>query len=935
MSAPRDPTSPLGVTARRLEALLSRWLNARSADERAACVADWRDDEALARYAPAEGDDPAAAAVDDRLEAGAGGLDAGGRTSPGERAGMAAMSAKGVPPAPDYTAARQGEQVGPWQLDAVIGTGGMGAVYRAHRVVGGFDQTAALKLRHGHRLDARGAERCRREQQVLARCTHAHIARLLDGGLTQDGEPYIAMEFVDGRDIVAHAMQAGLGLRERVELALQLADALAHAHRHLIVHRDIKPSNVMVSADGGVKLLDFGIAKLLDDTDASLTRSGERLLTPQYAAPEQVRGEAITVATDVYQFGLLLYRLLAGRPAHAPTDDVWAAMRAVCESEPTAPSTASRRSRADQPPDETIDWSRQLAGDLDAIVLKALRAAPEHRYPSIEALASDLRAWLDGRAVTARAGSTSYRVAKTLRRHWVGVSAASVLVVTGVVYALTLQAQSVRLREALAAAQQQTKKAESVSGFLVSLFDAADPDREANRELTVRELIAQGRRSLERSTTAYGEMEPALLQLLGQVSYRLGHNDESITLLNAAIARNATQAPAGADAVLQLPSLHADLGAALMQAGDFTGANTALQIAGANWPISEATRVERGKTERLQAGVMMSLGQVDKAEQHLARALELLDGAPNDEFGELAATFNDLAVLRRNQQRFLAAEALARRAVAAGRAQPELNEAHQAVRLGNLASILVDLQRDEEAEKLLNQALAMQRRVYGEDDVRTAFAIYRLGTLALRRGQYAEAHEQLVHAYQIQSRLLGPMHHDLSPTLWRLGSALQGLGRHEDAKNALLEMLAIDRLRFPLDVVLFGRDLGALGGLLKSQGRQRESGAVLRTALSMLPPDRVEASTVQLEYAQWLLDTGDLQEADRLAGLASATREAAFPEGNAFIAEAFAVRAQVARSAGRHEIARDLLLRAERGLSRRSPADRYRLLVSRAQSDAQ
>jgi len=311
----------------------------------------------------------------------------------------------------------EGRRLGPYRLVREIGRGGMGVVYEATRDDAEFERRVAIKLLPATLASAALDERFRFERQVLAGLDHPNIARLFDAGSSDDGVLYLVMEFVDGQPIDAWCLSRQLTICQRVELSLAVCEAVAHAHRNLVVHRDLKPANILVNAQGQPKLLDFGIATLISEQGQSvgMTRTGQHSFTPEYASPEQVRGERVTTASDVYSLGVLLYTMLAARPPHALADlTPLEAMRAICEVDPPAPSSVA------PPNDQGL-----LRGDLDAIVLKALRKDPGGRYRSVFELDGDLRAWLDGRPVTAGPTSVGYRARKFVGRHRVSVAAAA------------------------------------------------------------------------------------------------------------------------------------------------------------------------------------------------------------------------------------------------------------------------------------------------------------------------------------------------------------------------------------------------------------------------------------------------------------------------------------------------------------------------------
>jgi serine/threonine protein kinase/Tol biopolymer transport system component len=397
---------------RRLESLLDRALDLPGADR----------DEFLAREC---GDDPALAEqVREILRAGERSDDMLDTVAP--RLGAELLGMGPAFPAPD--------RVGPYRIERLIGEGGMGTVYLAHRDDGEFDQQVALKLvRHGLHLDPRIVRRFREERQILAALNHPGIARLLDGGITGDNLPYFAMEYVDGLPITRYCDARSLGLEQRLELFARACDAVAHAHARKIVHRDIKPSNILVTDSGEPRLLDFGIAKLLDADPRSteLTRRSERLLTPEYASPEQIRGEPVVMASDVYALGVLLYELVTGRrPFTRVGRSAHELERAVLDEEPTRPSEAA--------PHDTL--RRRLRGDLDAIILTAMSKLPSHRYPSAAELSADVARHLRGEPITASGARPVDRARRWARRHRlvVGGAGAAAIIATGAFAAMTV-----------------------------------------------------------------------------------------------------------------------------------------------------------------------------------------------------------------------------------------------------------------------------------------------------------------------------------------------------------------------------------------------------------------------------------------------------------------------------------------------------------------
>ncbi len=444
---------------------------------------------------------------------------------------------------------RTGERLGAWEIVGTLGTGGMGDVFEATRADGAFAARAAIKVLKRGTDSAAVLARFALERRALARLAHAHIARLFDAGMTADGLPYFVMELVDGRPIDEAAQ--GLPLDARLGLFLQLADAVAHAHRNLLVHRDLKPTNVLVDREGQVKLLDFGIAKALDPVEAAAgdaTQGAQRPYTPRYASPEQVRGEAASTATDVYSLGVLLYQMLTGqrpygRDAQSPAE----AARAVLEEAPTRPSAAlteaSARSEVDP---DWIKHRRRLEGDLDNILLKALEKPIERRYASVDAFAADVRAYLDARPVSAHAPDWRYLAGKFIARHRAAVAAGAVAVLALVIGAGTTAWQAHETRRARDLAQTRLDQTREVTRTLVFRFgDAVThlPGGMAIKE----DLLKESVQALERIDGAGAGDDALRAELVGayarlaelqgnETSVSLGKADEALANADRALA---------------------------------------------------------------------------------------------------------------------------------------------------------------------------------------------------------------------------------------------------------------------------------------------------------------------------------------------------------------------------------------------------------------
>lgn len=380
----------------------------------------------------------------------------------------------------DQTSIGPGSAVGPWQLGDLIGTGGMGSVYRATRADGAYERTVALKLvQHG--TGAIGiSDRFATESNTLARLEHPNIARLYDAGVSPEKIPYLVMEYVDGVPVTNYVAENGSSLRESIELFLEVCDAVSNAHRNLVVHRDLKPSNILVNAGGSVKLLDFGIALLLDAPKARLSDSSGSAMTPAYAAPEQIRQDAVTTATDTYSLGVLLYEMLSGkRPydlAGLPPEEI---EKVVCHQAPGKPSEVA--------PDPVV--RQALKGDLDAIILKSLRKNPVERYSTTQSMADDLERYLNGEPVRARSGSALYRMNKFVGRHRVPVAATFLILAAIIAGLVSTIVQAERAAEQRDTAEQRFEIAREATSSL--MFEVHDAIANLSGSTPARELIVR------------------------------------------------------------------------------------------------------------------------------------------------------------------------------------------------------------------------------------------------------------------------------------------------------------------------------------------------------------------------------------------------------------------------------------------------------------
>jgi serine/threonine-protein kinase len=715
-----------------------------------------------------------------------------------------------------------GTSVGPWTLLRPIGQGGMGTVYLAQRSSGDFQQQAAVKLiRPG--FDHGLQQRFRDERRILAALNHGAIARLLDGGESVDGKPYLAMEYVDGQPLDVWCDTQTLGVRARVQLFVQVCSAVAHAHRALVVHRDLKPSNILVDADGQVKLLDFGIAKLLSPTAINQTGSGTRLFTPEYAAPEQVRGEPTTTSVDIYALGLLLYELLTGRRAYGRSAATPAAYEHAILSElPTQPSNAvaltdEQSINLAQRRDLSAPRLRELLrGDLDAIVMQALRKDPGERYGSVEAMVADLERYLRHEPVHARRGNLRYRAQRFFERHVLAVSLSTVAVLSllaGLGVALW-QADVARAERNEARLQALT--ASRTVEFMRTLFELADPSESMGRSITAVEILERGVTQIETRLQDEPAVRSTLLRALGEAHLGLGIEKRARTLMESALQ----QARETGDPMLVGYAI-GSLSSALSRLGE-----------------------EQAALELLQDAQNLNLPD-DPAGEELRARLQI-----------------KLAIRLSARSEHAAAEPLFRSGMqrlkrATGRIDPEIAIPFSA--------LLHATSRVPEAEVLLREALAEVERSTPPGHTSRAAVSAQLATNLIRQDRIEESLPLQLQALQTKIAIYGPNHQSVDITRQNLAGALSLLGRWDESEKLNREVLNSMTQRYGEAHPTVAASNASLARTLLNSGRAQESEAYWRAALASAEQhygahDNATAITT-LGLGRCLLELGRFDEA--------------------------------------------------------------------------
>ena len=775
----------------------------------------------------------------------------------------------------------------------------MGTVFVARRDDDVHHHPVAVKLMQMGLESEEMLRRFRREREILAGLQHPNIARLLDGGTADDGRPYLVMELVDsGVPIDQFCQEQELDIPQRLRIFQKVCAAVHFAHQQLVVHRDLKPGNILVTPEGDPKLLDFGIAKLLSTQDFPVTvvttMPGHSPMTPSWASPEQMRGERIATSSDIYALGILLYRLLCGAHPYQLDGCTYAeAIRIVCEEEPQPPSTRLLQGDASQ---EERQRSRQVAGDLDDIVLKALRKDPRQRYSSAEQLAQDIERHLTGLPVEARKGTFSYRAGKFVRRHRVGVASAATALVLLLVFigALLFQQQQVIA---------QRDRFENIAEFLIDVFENPNPKGSADPNLTARELLERGAADLEARLQDQPAARADMHAVIGLSFHGLGRHDESMEQLRASLELRQSllepDHPKIAESLQRMAQVASDQGD-YAQAEDFC--RRALEI---RRRVHRPPHADLADSQYRLAWILERQGDYDTAGVHYRQALDaarqldepellasiltsygilrrltadydtsqtLLDEAlvlRRELFGEHHAltvdTRNSLGLLYDAQGRFDEAEASFNLALDAARQIYEGPHNTVASILGNLAKVLTEKGRFDEAEAVYLEALDLEKTFYGGPHPHIATHLGRLAFLYRRMERHEEAAQSARQALEMRRRLFGDSHKDVALSCDYLATSLIRLERYDEAEALFEEAIAIYRRTVGEDHPQLAKSLNNYASLLFELERKGEAKELFGQSLQILRTvhgdDHPEVGNLSFNLGYMHHQAGELEQA--------------------------------------------------------------------------
>ncbi|MBB5209299.1 serine/threonine-protein kinase [Chiayiivirga flava] len=754
-----------------------------------------------------------------------------------------------------------GSRLGPWRIVSTLAEGGMGRVYLADRDDGQYRQRVAIKLLRTT-TGADAEQYFLRERQILADLQHPGIARLVDGGVSEDGTPYLVMEYIDGQRIDVWCESHRLDLPARLRLFADVCRTVQFAHAHLVLHCDLKPSNILVR-DGVPVLLDFGIARLIGDVPEA---HGAGYMTPRYASPEQRAGQPMSTASDIYSLGLILDELLAPSPA---------------TPEPTAAVHATRPTSARAARDG-VRWAGRLRGDLDAIVRHATAREPAQRYASAGLIAEDIERWFGHFPLRARAkaGGMLYRGSRLLRRRWPVAAFGVLMLLMAGVFTWRLVEQRDRALAAERIALEQTAAAEQVIGFLTGIFEEADPEAGANPDITARELLDRGRAQLGDALAQQPQLRRRMLLVLGDIYDNIGLPALALDLFHEAGALGV-----GSGDAVQAAALQDRIAQSLLWNNRGAEAETAARAALAYVQANRLPARVEGNAWNSLGMILQDIGRQDEARAALEHALVLRRSAPDATPVEISSTLHNLGMVAREQDRLSDAEALLQQSLASKDAS--VGETHP--RTLNTLTQLARVQREQgklvDAETNLRRVLDLRKQVHGFDSPRVAASENDLGSVVHDLGRFAEAAQHYQRAIEIDEKHLGRDSAELAAPLNNLASAWDDSGDYARAVPLFERSLALRIANAAgADSPAVARAHANFARVLSRLGRHDEALAQWRLGNAMWARVHTAPNSAHLIVAlnggNIALARGDVAEAKRLLAQArtlDATLKEVFP----------------------------------------------------------
>ncbi len=726
-----------------------------------------------------------------------------------------------------------GKSVGPYSIEEKIAMGGMGTVYRASRNDGVYENQVAIKIIHSGLRNPTFVQRFQRERQILAGLNHANVAHLLDGGVSEDGAPYFVMEYVDGVPVTTYARERKLPISQRLDLFLQICDAVHFAHTHLVIHRDLKPGNILVTKAGRVKLLDFGIAKFFDaeqgtSSFSTLTHTGGAPFTPEYAAPEQIAQQDISTATDVYALGVILYELLCDtRPFTFMEKNLLDIQKIIENKVPEKPSTTCV-TRAKAFPHDKKQLVRLLKGDLDAICLKALKKEPNLRYGSVDLMKIDIERHLARLPIQAFDDHFSYYLSKFLSRHKgiVTLAASFLLAVILLVTFYTFE-----LRQETARAHQEASKAEEVAEFLKTLFDAASPEHVVDKEPNATDLLRAGTRNVENDLIDQPAVQAEMFTILGDVYRRMARYEKAEKLVNKSLERNLTTFGEQSEAVALN---YQTLGKLMLELGRYEQAETHLLKAQNLLPfvINDVESFE-SDVLILQADLAYQYREMEKADSLYARAYDIIESDPEASPAR-ASIMNARASIARRLGDYEQSEKLYQSALVMRKELLGDEHADVAHTLNHLARLYDFMGEYRKAEAYAREGLALREKIFGFNHQETAASMSNLANILLHQDKLPAAEKYFRSTLKAFKSVVGEEHPYTSSTISNLANVLYEQRHLDEAEKLFRQAMKLHEKQVPEGNPRHTNIWLPLGTLLVERNQLEEGTMLLEKSYNLL-----------------------------------------------------------------------------------------------------